>query len=326
MKKWPLLIAVLSCFVLLWSCSGEPEGEPEEEDLCEGVYCSGHGSCRVSDGDVVCDCKPTFEAVGLECILQCDGGVDEDGVCDYWVLPAGSTQWEGYSFNPESNDENAPTRPVYAAFAFEDFGVAFVVTRQGFHPFFPETQEWGPTKAYSEYDPAFSADEEIRWALTERFDPREDADDPEPIFGSYIETGAGEISRQWWRRYNPTTNEFETMYFGEFHVDNPFEIEQEFRENRPVIEETRAFWMGPPRDEWVEFNICLFPSEIYRVYLTATDVFLRDSGECWNFADSKIPLDEWGPFVPGVYEGVPPMELIGGAFLYQEDLVLFRGE
>ncbi len=41
----------------------EMEGDP-----CEGVECSGHGSCVVQDGAAVCECDDGFHADGQECV------------------------------------------------------------------------------------------------------------------------------------------------------------------------------------------------------------------------------------------------------------------
>ncbi len=38
------------------------------EDLCAGVDCSGHGTCRVGKQGAFCDCEPGFVPDGLECI------------------------------------------------------------------------------------------------------------------------------------------------------------------------------------------------------------------------------------------------------------------
>ena len=43
---------------------------------CDGVTCSGHGTCRVSGGQAECVCDPGYHAQGLECVADadpCDG-------------------------------------------------------------------------------------------------------------------------------------------------------------------------------------------------------------------------------------------------------------
>ena len=39
-----------------------------EPDLCQGVTCSGHGSCTVVDGNAACECETGWEPADLECI------------------------------------------------------------------------------------------------------------------------------------------------------------------------------------------------------------------------------------------------------------------
>ncbi len=40
----------------------------EEVDPCEGQNCSEKGECVVKDGQPLCECKPGYEADGLECV------------------------------------------------------------------------------------------------------------------------------------------------------------------------------------------------------------------------------------------------------------------
>jgi hypothetical protein len=60
---------------------------PDATDPCEGVTCSGHGSC-VPDGEgaAACDCETGYLPEGLECVwvdILCGNGLVEDGEqCD----------------------------------------------------------------------------------------------------------------------------------------------------------------------------------------------------------------------------------------------------
>jgi len=83
---WLLVVAGSS------SCSDDSGGK---SNSCEGVACSGYGTCRVTgSGSAVCDCQGGYQAVGLSCILSDDAGTgscgpgncsqgccDEDGMC-----------------------------------------------------------------------------------------------------------------------------------------------------------------------------------------------------------------------------------------------------
>jgi formylglycine-generating enzyme required for sulfatase activity len=39
--------------------------------LCEGVYCSGHGTCKVQQGVPICVCDAGYHAEGLDCVEDC---------------------------------------------------------------------------------------------------------------------------------------------------------------------------------------------------------------------------------------------------------------
>lgn len=74
-------------------------------DPCDGVDCSGHGSCTVQE-TAVCECEPGFERDGLECLPtsdDCMTSPNED--CDGWVLRADDNVWEGFSVDIQSSDE-----------------------------------------------------------------------------------------------------------------------------------------------------------------------------------------------------------------------------
>ncbi|MCD6497198.1 MAG: formylglycine-generating enzyme family protein [Deltaproteobacteria bacterium] len=71
---WALVVAGSS------SCSDDLGGTSSS---CEGVACSGHGTCRVTgSGSAVCDCQGGYEAVGLSCMWSGDAGTGDAGTGD----------------------------------------------------------------------------------------------------------------------------------------------------------------------------------------------------------------------------------------------------
>ena len=48
---------------------------PDEGDVCQGVTCSGHGTCMDDNGTAVCNCDTGYHAQGLNCVP------DEGDVC-----------------------------------------------------------------------------------------------------------------------------------------------------------------------------------------------------------------------------------------------------
>jgi|GEM_PF-1447426 len=66
--------------------TSEPEPTPEPtdgggDDPCEGITCSGQGSCALSGGEAICVCNTGYSPVGTECIEDVDScdGVDCSG-------------------------------------------------------------------------------------------------------------------------------------------------------------------------------------------------------------------------------------------------------
>ena len=65
----PMLAAVLVVF-----CDDSSSSDP-----CEGVTCSGHGSCYVRAGETRCLCVPGYDSIDLECVArEGDGDADTD--------------------------------------------------------------------------------------------------------------------------------------------------------------------------------------------------------------------------------------------------------
>ena len=67
----------------LAACMGFFDEEDALESPCQGVSCSGHGSCQAVGGDPFCECEPGFMADGLACeAIPPDGDVDTDADTD----------------------------------------------------------------------------------------------------------------------------------------------------------------------------------------------------------------------------------------------------
>ncbi|MBN1771347.1 MAG: hypothetical protein JXB32_08810, partial [Deltaproteobacteria bacterium] len=72
-RRWAFLGA---CALLTAACGGEqvvaepPDGETTV-DPCEGIDCSGHGTCAVTGGDTaVCLCDAGYHAEGTTCVAN----------------------------------------------------------------------------------------------------------------------------------------------------------------------------------------------------------------------------------------------------------------
>ena len=90
-RKLFLSMAALSLVVLGLSCGDEGN----DLNPCDGVVCSGHGTCVEAGANATCDCDDDYHADGLECIADadpCDGQtcsghgtcvlVGEDATCE----------------------------------------------------------------------------------------------------------------------------------------------------------------------------------------------------------------------------------------------------
>lgn len=63
-------LVVGTSVALVWACSTNPAGSR----ACDGVACSGHGSCQVDPaGAPYCACDRGWQANGLECRQSCQG-------------------------------------------------------------------------------------------------------------------------------------------------------------------------------------------------------------------------------------------------------------
>ena len=70
-----------------WQADGcgydQPVGDPPGP--CEGVDCSGHGTCELEGGQSVCNCDPGYHAEGLDCLEDYDPCVGIDTLITEWV-------------------------------------------------------------------------------------------------------------------------------------------------------------------------------------------------------------------------------------------------
>ncbi len=103
LSRWVLLstAALLVPGILrTTACSDDDSGS----DPCQGVTCSGHGTCDVRDNGPVCRCESGYQALGLSCIqgqASCgDGLVNGDEVCDGTDLSDATCQSEGFGEGP----------------------------------------------------------------------------------------------------------------------------------------------------------------------------------------------------------------------------------
>lgn len=71
LNSFALICAVTAVF----AC----HGRFNERDSCDGVDCSGHGLCRLSDGLAECLCESGYEPVELRCVsIDADADADQD--------------------------------------------------------------------------------------------------------------------------------------------------------------------------------------------------------------------------------------------------------
>jgi len=52
---------------------GAPKPDSGGIDLCKGVTCSGHGTCKVEGAQAVCECEAYYKPDGLACVPACTG-------------------------------------------------------------------------------------------------------------------------------------------------------------------------------------------------------------------------------------------------------------
>lgn len=48
---------------------------PDGSDPCQGITCSGHGTCVITGGVAQCDCETGYQPVGLTCVEQTETGI-----------------------------------------------------------------------------------------------------------------------------------------------------------------------------------------------------------------------------------------------------------
>lgn len=95
---------VLAGISMLFACGRQ--GFSPQETPCDGVLCSGHGSCVVMDGRARCFCDPGFREEGLECVEEVVTNPCAGITCSGWGLCAVRNQQpycvcaEGYHSPP----------------------------------------------------------------------------------------------------------------------------------------------------------------------------------------------------------------------------------
>ena len=85
----PCVHLSFAVLVFCWGCSS---GGLPSTDLCDGVDCSGHGTCIVVNGSPLCECEGEYVESGLACIepdgdADADQDVEADGDLDEEVEP-----------------------------------------------------------------------------------------------------------------------------------------------------------------------------------------------------------------------------------------------
>ncbi|MBN2495613.1 MAG: hypothetical protein JXR96_13550 [Deltaproteobacteria bacterium] len=110
------LLALLCLFLLACSSGAGPGSASDAgSDPCEGISCSGHGTCVIEPGGPRCDCQPGYHAEGLACVedgstgpcfeVDCSGHglcVDNEGTAE--CRCEAGFHAEGLACLPDSND------------------------------------------------------------------------------------------------------------------------------------------------------------------------------------------------------------------------------
>jgi len=98
-------------------CNASNTCESESSDACDGINCSGHGTCAVSGGEPLCACESGYHADGLNCVEDssgdpCDGiTCSGQGAC---AISGGSAVCvcnDGYHAEGVGCVENDPENP-----------------------------------------------------------------------------------------------------------------------------------------------------------------------------------------------------------------------
>ncbi len=283
---------------------------PAQQDPCAGETCSGHGTCVAEDDHASCVCDAGFRPEGLECVPEvCGEGETE---CDFWVLEAGASSWEGYQFDTAIGG-------IRAALDVEAQDVALLFTDDGFHRFTPSNHALESGGSFDEVSPTLvGADLRGAYSVPSGH-AGGDPDGPESITLLALDDN-GDDMRVWVLSYDATSHSFTTPDLdGDLH---------EWEENlAPFPDQIRASWLDLDNArEWAQGNpssFCETPAtEItpYMAVMTSHNVHFMDVGHCWEFMQVSQfnQLDFFG------YDGAPDPLEIGGAFWHQGALYLFR--
>jgi hypothetical protein len=300
-----------------------PEGltcvEASASNPCEGVTCAGHGTCVQEASGPVCECQPYYRAVGLSCIETCNGSVDEEGLCDIWVLRRGSEQWRGYRLDPAQSG-NTPGSTLRAAFDVEDEDVAFVLTGSAYHRFTPSTLRWGEARPLTDIAPGLTTVDRIAAAYSVPSTYGGDGT-REGVTISAIHNGEKLVWQVDYVRATQTFVRTNSGLYGDAH--------QWSDTHAPSAAQMRANWVDSTNERgWAQGNpsqYCETPQTAivgYAAVLTSTHVHYLDGGSCFVF----MPAVSVASATYLQYPGAPSPSVVGAAFWHKGALYMFRGE
>lgn len=96
------LVLILAASLVFVACD-----EVDDTDPCEGITCSGHGTCSLTNNELVCTCDEGYSGHGYDCDWCKEGYYHEDDVCveadnvqgclTEWGAPAMRTRWAARS-------------------------------------------------------------------------------------------------------------------------------------------------------------------------------------------------------------------------------------
>jgi hypothetical protein len=290
---------------------------------CDGVTCSGEGRCRMVLGSPVCECNAGFVANGLQCDPipsgECENNaVDDQGLCDIWILRRGAGSWVGFELDPNGTG-HAPGSAIQAAADLENGDTAFVFTDSAIHVLEPSTLDWSPARALSEFAPGLPSATRIIAGYSV---PPMGNTNTENI--TLLAENGGE-SVIWLRDYNPLTDSFDELPDTDFN-GVPFDWE---KANAPAALDVRASWLDLDNERgWATVSpqdLCgASGTEVvrYGAFLTALSLHIQELGQCSEFEPPQLVgmVDFLG------LPGAPAPESIGAAFWHDGGLYLFRGE
>lgn len=274
------------------NCELAPECKPGEIET--GALCD---RCDVQRRTCTDDC--TWTPMACEQDLA---------TCEYWLLPAGTQQWERVAVDPLATF--APKETVLAAISLAPQQTIYALTATSYHMFSTEKRVWTAAGARDSILPQISGQ-----ALAHATGLTVDA--PDTIVTLVAGTEAFSYT------YVGATNTFD--YVGK----TPCCGEDWTGPNAPDPFAVRDSWskIGDP-EGWTPTDVqglCGLDEPVpvfgYQVSIGDELVYPQDVGYCFDF----YPPVPYAQFTPFSYPGAPPNELIGGVE-YVDGLWVFRGE